>query len=219
MSLSTTFGGRKCDHTARNSLCSKIPFDRTLWELPCLRSVHDLNMLVSLSILHAVQADLCWAIDERKYRRQRRRSREQLIGALLRDNASEEGERSTEHKKIVDVQRQSDTMFPIRARHMNGLHVLVHACTRTRFWHPCSVQHVQACCEMRWPQQSHDSWPRFGSRPACFIFLGKRLMNPATLDLTTLAAPSLTPFFCLGAFSMDVKTSNAGTLPWGGSKI
>ena len=44
---------------------------------------------------------------------------EQPLGALLQDYASEEGERSAEHnlKNILDVQRRSDTKFPIHPVH------------------------------------------------------------------------------------------------------
>ena len=67
------------------------------------------------------------------------------MGAFLRDYVSEEGERSAEHKKTTNVQRQSDTTFQIRALHMHGLHV--HACTRTRLRHQHNImQHDSATC-------------------------------------------------------------------------
>ena len=56
MDFNTTFDGRKCDHTTRNPLCRNTPFERTLGELPCLWSAQNPNMLVSLSVLRAVQA-------------------------------------------------------------------------------------------------------------------------------------------------------------------
>ena len=49
---------------------------------------------------------------------------EQLMGALLRDYASEEGERSAraQLENILDVQRRSDTTFPIRTVHSTCMH-------------------------------------------------------------------------------------------------
>ena len=89
--LNNARDGWKWDCTTRNPLCCKTPFERTLRELHCLCSVQDPSLLVSLFVLHAVQADLRWAIDKRKQRWRRRRLREQLMGAFLRENVSEEG--------------------------------------------------------------------------------------------------------------------------------
>ena len=66
------------------------------------RSAQNPNMLVSLSVSHAVQADLHWVIDTHKQRWRERQLREQLIEKILLDNAPEEGERSAEHKRISE---------------------------------------------------------------------------------------------------------------------
>ena len=62
-------------------------------------------------------------------------------------------------ENILDVQRRSNTTFPIRAVHSTCMYSNATsasaqlACNMT-------VQHVQVCREMRWPRPSHDSWPR-----------------------------------------------------------
>ena len=62
-------------------------------------------------------------------------------------------------EKILDVQRRSDTTFPIRAVHSTCMYSNV---TSASAQLACNmiVQHVQVCWEMRWPRPSHDSWPR-----------------------------------------------------------
>ena len=99
MDFNTTFDGRKCDHTTRIPLCCKTPLERTLGELPCLCFAQSPNMLVNLSISRAVQA-IC---AERSTSANNdgdgdgREKARTADGALLRDYASEEGERSAEH--------------------------------------------------------------------------------------------------------------------------
>ena len=100
MDFNTTFDGRKCDHTTRIPLCCKTPLERTLGELPCLCSAQNPNMLVSLSVSRGVQAIA--ALSDRRAQTAMatetiEKRLEQLMGALLRDYASEEGERSAEH--------------------------------------------------------------------------------------------------------------------------
>ena len=102
MDFNTTFDGRKGDHTTRIPHCCKTPLERTLGELPCLCSAQNPNMLVSLSVSRGVQAIA--ALSDRRAQTamatetiEKRLASEQLMGALLRDYASEEGERSAEH--------------------------------------------------------------------------------------------------------------------------
>ena len=160
--FTTTFDGRKCDHTTRIPLCCKTPLERTLGELPCLCSAQSLNMLVNRSVSRAVQAicaerstsanndgdgdgrEKAGTADGGTFARLCVRGRRKVCRAQL--------------ENILDVQRRSDTTFPIRVHstcmYSNATSASAQlACNMT-------VQHVQVCREMRWPRPSHDSWPR-----------------------------------------------------------
>ena len=122
MDFNTTFDGRKGDHTTRIPLCCKTPLERTLRELPCLCSAQSPNMLVNLSVSRAVQAisaerstsatTMAMETVERRL--------EQLMGAILRDYASEEGERSAEHNRRSKKKRHN-VPDSHRALHMHVL--------------------------------------------------------------------------------------------------
>ena len=148
MDFNTTFDGRKCDHTTRIPLCCKTPLEKRSGELPCLCSAQNPNMLVSLSVSRAVQA-IC---AERSTSANNdgdgdgREKARTADGALLRDYASE-GRRKVCRAKlenILDVQRRSDTTFPIRAVHSTCMYSNATsasaqlACNMT-------VQHLQVC--------------------------------------------------------------------------
>ena len=163
MDFNTTFDGRKCDHTTRIPLCCKTPLERTLGELPCLCSAQSPNVLVTLSVSRAVQAicaersasanndgdgdarEKARTADGGTFARLCVRGRRKVCRAQL--------------ENILDVQRRSDTTFPIRTVHSTCMYSNATsasaqlACNMT-------VQHVQVCREMRWPRPSHDSWPR-----------------------------------------------------------
>ena len=143
---------RKCDHTTRIPLCCKTPLERTLRELPCLCSAQSPNMLVNLSVLRAVQAicaerstsanndgdgdgrEKARTADGGTFARLCVRGRRKVCRAQL--------------ENILDVQRRSDTTFPIRTVHSTCMYSNATsasaqlACNMT-------VQHVQVCREMR----------------------------------------------------------------------
>ena len=148
----TTFDGRKCDHTTRIPLCCKTPLERTLGELPCLCSAQSPNMLVNLSVSRAVQA-IC---AERSTRANNRGDGDGREKARTADRGTfarlcVRGRRKVcraQLENILDVQRRSDTTFPIRTVHSTCMHSNATsasaqlACNMT-------VQHVQVCREMR----------------------------------------------------------------------
>ena len=152
MDFNTTFDGRKCDHTTRIPLCCKTPLERTLGELPCLCSVQSPNMLVNLSVSRAVQA-IC---AERSTRANndgdgdgREKARTADGGTFARFCVR--GRRKVcraQLENILDVQRRSDTTFPIRTVHSTCMHSNATsasaqlACNMT-------LQHVQVCRETR----------------------------------------------------------------------
>ena len=121
MDFNTTFDGRKCDHTTRIPLCCKTPLERTLGELPCLCSAQSPNMLVNLSVSRAVQTicaerstsanndgdgdgrEKAGTADGGTFARLCVRGRRKVCRAQL--------------ENILDVQRRSDTTFPIRTVH------------------------------------------------------------------------------------------------------
>ena len=121
MDFNTTFDGRKCDHTTRIPLCCKTPLERTLGELPCLCSAQNPNMLVSLSVSRGVQA-ICAEgstsanSDGDGDDREKARTADGGTFARLCVRGMRKVCRA-QLEKILDVQRRSDTTFPIHAVH------------------------------------------------------------------------------------------------------
>ena len=151
MDFNTTFDGRKCDHTTRIPLCCKTPLERTLGELPCLCSAQNPNMLVSLSVSRGVQ--VIAALSDRRAQTAMatetiEKRLEQLMGALLRDYASEEGERSAEHN-LKDLRRSKTKRHNVpdsrRALHMHVLERDFGIRARAQLACNMIVQHVQVC--------------------------------------------------------------------------
>ena len=125
MDFNTTFDGRKCDHTTRIPLSCKTPLERTLGELPCLCSAQNPNMLVNLSVSRAVQAicaELSTSANNDGDGDGREKARTADGGTFAR--LCVRGRRKVcraQLENILDVQRRSDTTFPIRALHMHVL--------------------------------------------------------------------------------------------------
>ena len=152
MDFNTTFDGRKCDHTTRIPLSCKTPLERTLGELPCLCSAQNPNMLVNLSVSRAVQAicaELSTSANNNGDGDGREKARTADGGPFAR--LCVRGRRKVcraQLENILDVQRRSDTTFPIRAVHSTCMYSNATsasaqlACNMT-------VQHVQVCREMR----------------------------------------------------------------------
>ena len=119
--VNTTFDGRKCDHTTRIPLCCKTPLERTLGELPCLCSAQNPSMLVSLSVSRGVQA-ICAEgstsanSDGDGDDREKARTADGGTFARLCVRGMRKVCRA-QLEKILDVQRRSDTTFPIHAVH------------------------------------------------------------------------------------------------------
>ena len=82
-------------------------------------------------------------------------------------------------ENILDVQRRSDTTFPIRTVHSTCMYSNA---TSASAQLPCNitVQHVQVCREMRWPRPSHDSWPRL---PPTKSWVGSRYTFVRTVEI------------------------------------
>ena len=107
--------------------------------------------------------DLRWAIDERNNDGDgdgREKARTADGGTFAR--LCVRGRRKVcraQLENILDVQRRSDTTFPIRTVHSTCMYSnATSACAQLAC--NMTVQHVQVCREMRWPRPSHDSWPR-----------------------------------------------------------
>ena len=121
MDFNTTFDGRKCDHTTRIPLCCKTPLERTLGELPCLCCAQNPSMLVSLSVSRGVQA-ICTErstsanSDGDGDDREKARTADGGTFARLCVRGMRKVCRA-QLEKILDVQRRSDTTFPIHAVH------------------------------------------------------------------------------------------------------
>ena len=156
MDFNTTFDGRKCDHTTRIPLCCKTPLERTLGELPCLCSAQNPNMLVNLSVSRAVQAicaERSTSTNNNATEAVERRL-EQLMGALLRDYASEEGERSAEHNLKI-----SQTFKDEATQCFRFAPCTPHACTRTRLQHPRSLRATLLCSMCKYAERCGDRGP------------------------------------------------------------
>ena len=145
---SATFDGRKCDHTTRIPLCCKTPLERTLGELPCLCSAQNPNMLVSLSVSRGVQA-ICAEgstsanSDGDGDDREKARTADGGTFARLCVRGMRKVCRA-QLEKILDVQRRSDTTFPIHAVHSTCMYSNA---TSASAQLACNmiVQHVQVC--------------------------------------------------------------------------
>ena len=148
MDFNTTFDGRKCDHTTRIPLCCKTPLERTLGELPCLCSAQNPNMLVSLSVSRGVQA-ICAEgstsanSDGDGDDREKARTADGGTFARLCIRGMRKVCRA-QLEKILDVQRRSDTTFPIHAVHSTCMYSNA---TSASAQLACNmiVQHVQVC--------------------------------------------------------------------------
>ena len=152
MDFNTTFDGQKCDHTTRIPLSCKTPLERMLGEPPCLCSAQNPNMLVNLSVSRAVQAicaELSTSANNDGDGDGREKARTADGGTFAR--LCVRGRRKVcraQLENILDVQRRSDTTFPIRAVHSTCMYSNATsasaqlACNMT-------VQHVQVCREMR----------------------------------------------------------------------
>ena len=146
MDINTTFDGRKCDHTARILLCCKTPLERTLGELACLCSAPNPNMIVGLSVsrgVQAIRAGRSTSANNDGDGDGREKTRTADRGTFARLCVREMRKVCRAHlEKILDVQRRSDTMFPIRAVHSTCMYLNATsasaqlACNMT-------VQHVQ----------------------------------------------------------------------------
>ena len=148
MDFNTTFDGRKCDHTTRIPLCCKTPLERTLGELPCLCFAQSPNMLVNLSISRAVQA-IC---AERSTSANndgdgdgREKARTADWGTFARLCVRGRRKVCRAHlENILDVQRRSDTTFPIRTVHSTCMYS--NATERDFSIRAACVQHDCATC-------------------------------------------------------------------------
>ena len=148
MDFNTTFDGRKCDHTTRIPLCYKTPLERTLGELPCLCSAQNPNMLVSLSVSRGVQA-ICAEgstsanSDGDGDDREKARTADGGTFARLCVRGMRKVCRA-QLEKILDVQRRSDTTFPIHAVHSTSWHM--HVLERDFGIRAACMQHDCATC-------------------------------------------------------------------------
>ena len=131
------FGGRKY---AAAKLLSR---ERSESCLVCVQR-KILNVLVRLSISHAAQADLCWAIIDRKHVGDEDGRANSRWANFARQHVRG-GRKVGRAQKAVDVQRRSDTTFCALHMQGNGRR----ACTRLR--RACSVQHfyMQHCTSVR----------------------------------------------------------------------
>ena len=128
MDFNTTFDGRKCDHTTRIPLSCKTPLERTLGELPCLCSAQNPNMLVNLSVSRADQAicaELSTGANNDGDGDGREKARTADGGTFARLCVRERRKVCrAQLENILDVQRRSDTTFPIYSRRALHMHVL-----------------------------------------------------------------------------------------------
>ena len=226
MDFNTTFDGRKCDHTTRIPLCCKTPLERTLGELPCLCSAQNPNMLVSLSVSRGVQA-ICAEgstsanSDGDGDDWEKARTADGGIFARLCVRGMRKVCRA-QLEKILDVQRRSDTTFPIHAVHSTCMYSNA---TSASAQLACNmiVQHVQVCWEMRWPRPSHDSWPRTskGKRREenvlCLKFLSQpkpELRKTDVYDWTATQTDSQNTHCCFSTRLDGLKRRCWKKVPW-----
>ena len=110
-----------------NPLSCKTSFERMLGELPCLCSMQDPDMFVSLSVSCAVQADLRWVSDERKRRWRRRRPKEQPMGALYEIMRQGKGKgpglQSTKRRSMFEDEA-TQRSWSVRSTCMDYIHAL-----------------------------------------------------------------------------------------------
>ena len=154
MDFNTAFDGRKCDHTTRIPLCCKTPLERTLGELPCLCSAQNPNMLVSLSVSRGVQA-ICAEgstsanSDGDGDDREKARTADGGTFARLCVRGMRKVCRA-QLEKILDVQRRSDTTFPIHAVHSTCMYSNATSASAQLIRAACmqqlSMQHDCATC-------------------------------------------------------------------------
>ena len=146
-----------------DSALLETPLERMFVERPCLCSAQNPNMLVSISVLRAVQAVCAERSTSTNYDgdgdgQEKSRTADGVTFVRLCVRRRSKVWRA-QLEKILDVQRRSDTTFPIRAVHSTCMHSNA---TSASAQLACSmtVQHGQVWWEMRWPRPSHDSWPR-----------------------------------------------------------